>query len=215
MGNTNVVGGPTKYPMPYDLRVPGWMKEYDLQVIEKLARRIPPNGSMVEIGSFLGRSSVAWAMSARPSVLITCIDLWSKPGYFEKRDRNRPDGDLSAYTGAYEGTFRAMTGSFPNVTGIRGNSTAEYGLWDQDLVFLDGDHHFGAVKADLANWSQRLKTGGLLCGHDFGPDDPIKGVVHAVMSYSFNNNCHIFCPAHSRIWMLVTDPDHLKQWWPC
>lgn len=199
--------------MPYDLRVPGWMKEFDLQVVEKLAQRVPPKGSMVEIGSFLGRSSIAWAMSVHPSVSVTCIDLWGTRGWFEGRRQSQPDGDLALYSGSYEGTFRKMTGGYSNIHGIKGNSTAEYGLWDQDLIFLDGDHHFAGVKADLENWSERLKPGGLLCGHDFGPESRLAGVVHAVMSYSFHQNLHVFSPAHSRIWMLVTDLGHLKQWW--
>jgi SAM-dependent methyltransferase len=204
--------------MPYDLSVPGWMKEYDLQVVEKLAQRIPRDGSMIEIGSFMGRSSVAWAMSAHPSVSIKCIDLWGAQGYFENREWGEltdcPDGDLSVYTGSYQDTFRDMTKRFPNVRGIQGNSRDDYDISDLDLVFLDGDHHFTGVKADLANWSKRLKPDGLLCGHDFAPAPRFKGVVHAVMGHSFHHNLHIFCPAHSRIWMLFCDGEHQRRWWP-
>jgi len=36
-----------------------------------------------------------------------------------------------------------------------------------DLIFLDGDHSFEGVRADILAWDPHLKTGGFLVGHDF------------------------------------------------
>ena len=36
-----------------------------------------------------------------------------------------------------------------------------------DLIFVDGDHTYNAVKADLAAWWAKLKTGGIICGDDY------------------------------------------------
>jgi hypothetical protein len=46
-----------------------------------------------------------------------------------------------------------------------------------DAVFIDGDHSYEGVKADIAAW--RPKTKGLLCGHDYGKSD-LPGVTQAV-----------------------------------
>src|SRR5579862_5818081 len=62
--------------MPYNLRIPGWMPESELKVLEQLARAVPMNGRVVEVGPFLGRSSWCWAKSVHPSVKITCLDIW-------------------------------------------------------------------------------------------------------------------------------------------
>jgi hypothetical protein len=35
-----------------------------------------------------------------------------------------------------------------------------------DLVFIDGDHRFEAVKADIMSWFPKVRAGGILCGHD-------------------------------------------------
>ncbi len=36
-----------------------------------------------------------------------------------------------------------------------------------DVIFIDGDHAYPAVKADILSWRSKLKPDGLLCGHDF------------------------------------------------
>ena len=36
-----------------------------------------------------------------------------------------------------------------------------------DFVFIDGQHHYEAVRDDLHAWHPKLRRGGLLCGHDY------------------------------------------------
>lgn len=36
-----------------------------------------------------------------------------------------------------------------------------------DWVYIDADHSYEAVKADILNWTPKIKSGGLLSGHDF------------------------------------------------
>lgn len=47
-----------------------------------------------------------------------------------------------------------------------------------DFVFIDADHSYESVKADLAAWWPRVKPGGLFCGHDYGKKE--YGVTEAV-----------------------------------
>jgi predicted O-methyltransferase YrrM len=35
-----------------------------------------------------------------------------------------------------------------------------------DMIFIDGDHEYTAVRRDIANAKRKLAPGGLLCGHD-------------------------------------------------
>ena len=41
-----------------------------------------------------------------------------------------------------------------------------------DFVFLDGDHGYEAVKADIQAWLPKLKPGAILGGHDYSLDWP-------------------------------------------
>ena len=48
-----------------------------------------------------------------------------------------------------------------------------------DIVFIDADHRYSGVKADIEAWTPKVRKGGIVCGHDFDyPDCP--GVRKAV-----------------------------------
>lgn len=36
-----------------------------------------------------------------------------------------------------------------------------------DVVYIDGAHDYDDVIADMESWYQKVKTGGILCGHDY------------------------------------------------
>lgn len=73
----------------------------------------------------------------------------------------------------------------PKVRLIECNSdTAHLEVRDSslDLVFIDGDHSYDAVMEDIENWIDKVREGGIICGHDFGnPYHP--DVERAVRDY--------------------------------
>lgn len=36
-----------------------------------------------------------------------------------------------------------------------------------DFVYIDGNHKYGHVAMDLTEWSQKIKKGGVISGHDY------------------------------------------------
>eukprot|EP00930_Biecheleria_cincta_P095939 TRINITY_DN87826_c0_g1_i1.p1 TRINITY_DN87826_c0_g1~~TRINITY_DN87826_c0_g1_i1.p1 ORF type:complete len:166 (-),score=19.92 TRINITY_DN87826_c0_g1_i1:88-585(-) len=49
-----------------------------------------------------------------------------------------------------------------------------------DVVYVDGDHSYEAVAADLRGWTRKLRANGLLCGDDWGAPD-VRKAVHQWM----------------------------------
>jgi len=37
------------------------------------------------------------------------------------------------------------------------------------FVFVDGDHHYQSVKADIVNWAPKIVPGGVIAFHDYAP----------------------------------------------
>ena len=64
-----------------------------------------------------------------------------------------------------------------------------------DLVFVDADHSYEGSKKDINMWYNKVRSGGILCGHDyedFGVNIDGKyykfGVIKAVNEFVKNNN---------------------------
>ena len=45
-----------------------------------------------------------------------------------------------------------------------------------DMVFIDADHEYESVMADVAAWYPKIKSGGVLAGHDL-PYEPVQRAV--------------------------------------
>jgi hypothetical protein len=56
-----------------------------------------------------------------------------------------------------------------------------------DMLYLDADHHYDAVLADLVAYAPKLKTGGIIMGDDFLEDfshtDGLYGTIDAVNTF--------------------------------
>ena len=119
---------------------------------------------MVEVGSWIGESARIFAPHVE---LLVCVDPW--PDYRGQR------GD-----DVYEAWVSA-TAAFANVVAARKTSIDAARQIDDaslDAVYIDALHDYESVKADIIAWRPKLRAGGILAGHDYGPHAP--GVVRAV-----------------------------------
>lgn len=130
--------------------------------------------TVAEIGSWLGDSTVFLAkemLKTRNSFKIYCVDLW------ENIDQYRPfredEGELlKAHKEARPVFEKNIKDNNVDqfITQIQRVSwEAAECLEDNslDLVFLDADHTYEGVKKDIIAWLPKLKTNGILSGHDY------------------------------------------------
>ena len=54
-----------------------------------------------------------------------------------------------------------------------------------DFVFIDANHSYESVKEDITAWAPKVRSGGLVTGHDYYPGKRVKqcGVIPAVDEY--------------------------------
>lgn len=148
--------------------IQGWMTDAELAW---LAEQGASAKRIVEVGSWKGRSTRALGAGG---ACIIAIDTWTGvPGDDETNSRFYSDGEQ-----AYAEFLSNVAGL--NVTPAR--TTSKYGpgyLSGQfDLIFIDADHRYEAVRNDILAYRPFVRPGGLLCGHDYHND--CRGVVQAV-----------------------------------
>jgi len=72
-----------------------------------------------------------------------------------------------------------------------------------DFVYIDGLHTFDAVMSDLIFWSPKVRSGGIVAGHDY-LEFPNGGVIPAVRSYVMGHGIHE--------WYVTRDKDPSYFW---
>lgn len=63
-----------------------------------------------------------------------------------------------------------------------------------DFIFIDADHRYSAVMADLAAWIPKVKPGGIISGHDIHLSGVFKAVSEVLPDYITTGVDHVwFC----------------------
>jgi hypothetical protein len=174
-------------------RIQGWMSRPELEWLYEKAKTMK---DVVAIGNFLGRSTYVLCAATRNGDGAEFLPM---PGGVPAMGRVYAvdpfvfGGDWSKFVSPtigykagddFLGDFLKNCGHFPNLTVIKKTSLGAAALEiippEVDMVFIDGDHSYEAVKADLKAWGPRTRK--LICGHDF--NDPLyPGVRQAVYEY--------------------------------
>jgi predicted O-methyltransferase YrrM len=135
----------------------GWMLPAQLDWLVLHGRR---HYSILEVGAWAGRS--ADVLSRATDGVLYVVDSWE------------PSTDPLDETSSMDP--RAARDEYMRTVGVRGNvvtyemtsaeAYAMSGHLSFDMIFLDADHRYEAVREDILMWRSRLRRGGLLCGHD-------------------------------------------------
>lgn len=126
-------------------------------LLYRLARRVPPEAAVAEIGRFKGGTTLMLASALPPGA-----ELWSYDLHVALRaDLSGPqlDSELEAALSRYGLTERVHL--------VVGDSrTAEPPPRPCALIFVDGDHTYEGARADYERWREFLAPGGDLLFHD-------------------------------------------------
>jgi len=152
----------------------------ELRLLFSLALACDEDGVIVEIGSWLGRSSAFLGLGSYLSSRcpVFCVDHFQGNPGKEDLFFGPLDVGLTMYEQFLANISRAgLTGL---VTPLRGDSR-EIGRSFQGkitLLFIDACHEYEAVRADFEIWSAHVSPRGFVCFDDYHPSFP--GVVRFI-----------------------------------
>lgn len=151
--------------------IPGWMEESELWW---LASRAQMHRRIVEVGSWMGRSTRALADNTDGCVFS--VDTWKGSSEHHACLADKPESYLRTEFGRYMESH-LKTGKVVVYSRLSLDVAKMFADLDAtfDMVFLDASHDYESVVADITAWSKVLKPRGLLCGHDYGNCDAITG----------------------------------------
>lgn len=175
--------------------IPGWFCEGDAAFVSSICSRIS-GGVVVEIGSFAGRSTAVMApICATNGTEFHAVDSWCIPvpplGAALKGRRWCWRGGLADALREAARTHRASNmrhafrrnmkslGIWHMIRPHQADSAEAAALFADNSVnfcFIDADHRYAAVVADITAWWPKVRPGGVIGGHDWH----IPGVRRAV-----------------------------------
>ena len=175
----------------------GWLKEEPnghffglTKLIQELEGRVtkkhgfpPPKMKMLEIGSYMGESTMLFASSNLFSE-IHCVEPFN--GYEKFNDDN------DYHWGFIYDEFKTNTRFFDNITlhkDFSYNIVNDFEDASFDFIYIDANHEYEDVKRDIELCLPKLKSDGIIAGHDYHENWP--GVVKSVNELLGEPN-HVF-----------------------
>jgi hypothetical protein len=167
-----------RYLMPYNPLAATYMRfTRGLQFVsglQDLIACLPADLTMVEIGVFAGESTRIFLGSGKVSKLFA-VDPWAS-------DYEQDDGvwhspvDWDDVYDTFQVYQRERNVEVPgSLLALRTTSLDAALLFKRaelDFVYIDGNHSYRAVKADIEAWRPKIRDGGYIGGHDLSPAFP-------------------------------------------
>jgi predicted O-methyltransferase YrrM len=144
-------------------KLQGQITPKEVQRLHDLAKSLPENALIVEIGSYTGKSSVAIASGMPKSATLMCIDPWlqlnrtTEQGY-ETIETVKTHNDR---TKEYQPRVIQVIG-FPL-------QVAKY-VGEIDMLSIDSVKKYDQIKEIWDCWLPKVKKGGIVASHDYLPD---------------------------------------------
>ena len=151
-------------------QTPGWLSKYEGYLLFYLARKCSPLRTIVEIGSYEGRSTIALASGAHEGLIIHAIDPHTG-------DKTQVEAGLKINT--YE-SFLKNTKNFNNIHAIRKlsvDATQDVSVKAIQLLFIDGWHSEKAVNDDIQTFLPLLFSSCTIVFDDWTNGEVSAGII--------------------------------------
>jgi predicted O-methyltransferase YrrM len=159
----------------------GW---FDYQNLYSFAVNTFNSGTFVEVGSWLGRSASYFGVeiiNSEKPISLHCVDNWLGGKELQHHEMVKSGQLYNEFLKNIEPVKSVIVPK--QKTSLE--ASQDYEDNSLEFVFLDAAHDYKSVTEDIKAWYPKVKSGGILSGHDYEPG--WSGVVAAVDEFCTAN----------------------------
>jgi len=154
--------------------IPGWLSEVNAAVFWGVIAEVRPK-SVVEIGSYLGKSTTLLALGvrhlSRAGATVSAIDPHTGDRQHLEALNVATLPSLELFRQHIEG---AGVGDVVEEHVATSDEVAQTWTKTIDLLYIDGWHSYDAVRRDAANFASKLSPNGVVCFDDYAYYDEVR-----------------------------------------
>ena len=173
------------------------MRAYVGYLIDLIKDYLPTDDKVVgaEVGVWEGKASRSMLFHL-PMLTLYMVDLWeelqSNPSLVVTKEMAEEAHKKAISATEFAGSRRLIL--------FASSEKASQQIPDHalDFVFIDADHMYPSIYADLRLWFPKVRPGGLMIGHDY---EQRWGVKQAVDEYAKEGKYDL--TTHNRVWWFL------------
>lgn len=172
--------------------ITGFLLPNEAALLYQLAADVPKCGTIVEVGSYQGKSTVALALGVKTKHYFDAALLYAIDPRHTTKD-TMTDFSMTNQSAFFKNLLAFDVSDTVRVINL--SSWEAHLTWSEtrnsiDLVWIDGNHNYQYVSEDAYMWSQQITPDGKIIFHDYNnPDFP--GVRQAVNEFVANSKWQI------------------------
>jgi len=167
----------------YYENIHGWFNFKNLYT--NIVNQSNDGAHFVEVGTWQGQSAIYMAVeiiNSNKKIKFDCVDTWEGSAEHANEESVKEKNLYNIF-------LENINPVKHIINPIKLSSMEAANLYSDnslDFVFIDASHDYENVKNDILAWFPKVKTNGIIAGHDY--DDHWSGVKKAVNEFIQNNN---------------------------
>jgi len=141
--------------------IPGWLHDEDVELLYRSAMRVPAGSCIVEIGSWVGKSTVVLAEGSLSGNKVPVYAVDPHEGGME----HAREGVLNTLQSFRSNIERFGVKELVHEV-VATSQSASMPSCPIGLLFIDGDHEYESVRMDFDLWVPHVISGGVVILHD-------------------------------------------------
>jgi predicted O-methyltransferase YrrM len=152
----------------------GFLSPAEMELLYTLAANLSPNGRIMEIGSFQGKSTVCLGLGAR----VSGASVWAIDPHFDYQVNPETHYCMENHAGLLRNLTAHDLGATVRVVAL--SSRDVFCSWHKgiDLLWIDGSHERADIEWDIDHWAYKMNGRGKIAVHDASGHFP--GVTQAL-----------------------------------